>query len=217
MGKLEKEEITKTFFEDYQSLIESFEPFVKDAENPFFKSRYVKLPDILPVMKKMCHANNFILIQHPSVTNEGVSILTTKLIHKTGEMIVGKVQLVHKPEDPQKLGASITYMRRYSLTCMLGLEEVDDDGNFASDKDTKKNFPKEERTPSGNTKLTQEQELEHAKYGRLLCAECDQPIYPEKYVRGDKTGQYKTLVCRNWKHRGFKLKVESKPDKTPFK
>lgn len=125
-----------TFYEDYQSLIESFDQITKDADNPYFKSKYVPLNKILPLVKENCKANNFVFLQQPELVHEK-SCLITKFVHlPTEKTISGKIELVHKPEDPQKLGASITYMRRYMLSCMLGLEEVDDDGNFASDRKT---------------------------------------------------------------------------------
>ena len=121
------------FFKDWQSLIEDFETFTKSEDNPFFKSKYVPLKVILPIVKEKCHKHNFIFFQAPGFV-DGKSVLHTTIRHASGTEIVGSVELVHKPEDPQKLGASITYMRRYSLTCMFGLEEDDDDGNTASER-----------------------------------------------------------------------------------
>lgn len=122
-----------TFFHDWQNLIDDFERFSKSEDNPYFKSKYVPLKQILPVVKEKCKKHNFIWMQYPGMV-DGKPVLHTKIRHESGEEIEGTAELVHKPEDPQKLGASITYMRRYSLTCMLGLEEEDDDGNTASGK-----------------------------------------------------------------------------------
>jgi len=131
-----------TFFEDYQSLILSVGKLSKSAENPFFKSGYCLLKDVLAEVKRACFKNNFIFIQRPAirfneVPEEGVikNVLITELIHKSGEKVIGEIEIVSKdPTDPQKVGAGITYMRRYSLTTMFGIEEEDDDGNIASSK-----------------------------------------------------------------------------------
>ena len=132
---------TNTFFEDWTALTEDMEKLVKNADNPFFKSKYVPLKQILPMVKDKCKKHNFILIQHPDLS-QGFNFLTTIIEHVSGRLVEGKIQLVCKdPSDPQKLGGSITYMRRYSLTCMFGLEEEDDDGNFSSQPTKEKKFP----------------------------------------------------------------------------
>lgn len=129
-----------SFFEDYQTLINSFEALKKTEANPFFKSKYVPLKIILPIVKENCTKNNFIFMQTPSY-GDGKNLLRTELIHKSGHIIAGTIEIVAKDStDPQKVGAGLTYMRRYMLTCMFGLEEDDDDGNSASGKAT--------RTPS---------------------------------------------------------------------
>lgn len=129
---MEKEK--NNFFKDYQNLINSFDRLKKDASNPFFKSKYVQLKDILKIAKEKCTEHNFILIQYPLFDDTlGRNTLQTILQHKDGQKITGNIEIVAKdPTDPQKVGGGLTYMRRYSLTCMLGLEEEDDDGNQAS-------------------------------------------------------------------------------------
>jgi hypothetical protein len=120
------------FFKDWTALTADLEKLVKTEDNPFFKSKFVPLKQILPMLKDKCQKHNFIFIQSPRF-KDGKNLLYTSIIHKDGDIMYGEVELVSKdPNDPQKLGGAITYMRRYSLTCMFGLEEEDDDGNFAS-------------------------------------------------------------------------------------
>jgi hypothetical protein len=122
-----------TFFEDYTKLIDSFEALTKTEDNPFFKSKFVPLKVILPIVKKHCRENHFIFMQYPLVV-EGKNTLHTSIEHKSGRIITGSIEIVAKDAtDPQKIGGGLTYMRRYSLTCMFGLEEEDDDGNKASE------------------------------------------------------------------------------------
>lgn len=139
------EEKKDSFFKDYQTLINSFEALKKTEANPFFKSKYVPLKIILPIVKENCAKNNFIFMQTPTISDIGgklTNVLQTEIRHKSGEIIKGDIEIVAKDHtDPQKVGAGLTYMRRYMLTCMFGLEEDDDDGNSASGKITP-------RTPS---------------------------------------------------------------------
>ena len=151
MSEQKKEE--NTFFEDWTNLMDSIQKLKKDKENPFFKNNYVQLKDVLKEAKRVCKENNFILIQktetddielsskrkdHLFKTNKW-NVLVTEVIHKSGEKINSKITLpaVDK-ENPQKLASAITYMRRYSITNILGIEEVDDDGNEAAGNKDKK-------------------------------------------------------------------------------
>ncbi len=120
----------KEAIKDFQALCESMGKVKKTGVNPHFKNKYIELPALLEVVKEKTKEHNFLLLQFPKF--EIKPLLITQFIHSSGEVIEGSIELVHKPEDPQKLGGSITYMRRYMLTCMLGIEEEDDDGNNAS-------------------------------------------------------------------------------------
>ena len=42
----------------------------------------------------------------------------------------------------QKLGGAVTYLRRYTLSSLLGLQSEDDDGNAASNASVKSSAPK---------------------------------------------------------------------------
>jgi hypothetical protein len=121
------------FFKDYSGLMESVQIMTKTESNPFFGSKYVMLKDVLEEAKKVCRAHNFIFIQMPKMWANGTAVLETRLIHKSEKEMVCEMPLVRKDDnDPQKLGAALTYMRRYSLTSILGIQEADDDGNSAS-------------------------------------------------------------------------------------
>lgn len=140
VNKEVKKETTKkkenTLFQDMQNLYMSADRLTKDTEG--YNYKYVQLKDVLSEAKKLCIANNFIFIQTPKVREDGIAILETQLIHKSGEKIVAETLLPTKDNnDPQRYGAAITYMRRYSLTAILGLEEEDDDGNKASKEPAK--------------------------------------------------------------------------------
>ena len=74
-------------------------------------------------------------MQTPECRIDGKNVLITRIIHVSGNEIISSIELVSKDEkDPQKLGAAITYMRRYSIISILGLEAEDDDGNEAAGK-----------------------------------------------------------------------------------
>jgi len=123
-------------FDDLKKVQESIVKLQKGAKNPFFKSKYVELNQVLEVVKPVLHENNFVLLQLPQHKLEtGKNTLKTILLHSSGKTIESEIELVCADKnDPQKLGGAITYMRRYSIIAMLGLEQEDDDANFASNK-----------------------------------------------------------------------------------
>jgi hypothetical protein len=104
----------------------------KDSDNPFFKSKYAGLPTILEGIKEPLKESGLVFIQLPSGSN-----LTTILMHgESGEWIESTAELRPVKQDPQALGSAITYMRRYALGAILGLNiDEDDDGNAASGLD----------------------------------------------------------------------------------
>ncbi len=114
-------------------------PF-KGDENPHFKSKFAGLASCLKTIKPALQSNNFALQQIVKQLESGGSILQTNLIHITGKVVSdGGIPLVSKDaNDPQKLGGSITYARRYGMCALLGIVgDEDDDGNLASEPDTK--------------------------------------------------------------------------------
>lgn len=109
------------------------EKIKKGQTNPFYKSTYAGLPDILDAIDLPLAESGLIFSQHP----DGINGLTTILIHaETGEYFESTYTMpVTKPNDPQAVGSAITYARRYALGAILGLNtEEDDDGNKASQK-----------------------------------------------------------------------------------
>lgn len=119
------------------------------ADNPFFKSKYAPLNDVLNVVRPLLSKHGLSVIQSPGGDGQNISI-NTILIHESGEWIEFE-PLVLKAEKmtPQGAGSAVTYGRRYSLSAVLGISsEDDDDGNHAS-QNRKKNQPiKESITPN---------------------------------------------------------------------
>lgn len=110
-----------------------FSAVPKGSTNPFFKSKYAALPDVVlhagPVLAKHGLAvSQFIDGEHL----EG-DALVTYLIHKSGQYISHVMKLHLTKDDAQGQGSATTYARRYSYMSVLGLvADDDDDGNAAS-------------------------------------------------------------------------------------
>ena len=104
----------------------------KEADNPFFKSKYADLASITKMVQPILAKHGLAFTQTMEDVETGVGIRST-LIHKSGQYISGIVRMVPVKNDPQGIGSAITYARRYSLSAILGLAtEEDDDGAAAS-------------------------------------------------------------------------------------
>lgn len=102
----------------------------KDAKNPFFKSTYASLTNILDAINEPLIESGLAVSQFPT----GADGLTTILIHgESGEWISSTYEMRPVKDDPQGRGSCITYQRRYALASVLSLNiDEDDDGNKAS-------------------------------------------------------------------------------------
>lgn len=102
----------------------------KSSANPFFKSNYSSLAEVIETVKEPLNKNGLSFLQ---VVNKDV--VETVILHESGEFISGKTSIVvSKASDPQAMGSAITYAKRYGLQALLGVPSEDDDGNAASGK-----------------------------------------------------------------------------------
>ena len=106
----------------------------KTKTNPFFKSKYADLATVWDEVRAILTQNGFSVVQTTGVLPDGKATLITRLLHVSGESIVGEYPLNPTKNDPQQLGAAVTYARRYALQAILGVtvEDEDDDGNASS-------------------------------------------------------------------------------------
>lgn len=118
----------------------------KKSKNPFFKSAYADLSEVIDTVKEPLNANGITFLQ---IIDEGEhgAVVETTLLHESGEYISGRtpVFVVTKRDksgnielhDPQALGSGITYSKRYGLQAICGLPTEDDDGEKAMSRKPK--------------------------------------------------------------------------------
>ena len=103
-----------------------FKPIHKNKVNPHFKSKYATLDEILEAIAPALLANNLLLIQ-PTIAKDNSTVLKTILIHaESGEQLESELT-IPAITDPQKLGAAMTYYRRFSICSLLAIAPDDDD------------------------------------------------------------------------------------------
>ena len=98
----------------------------KDATNPFYKSKYFDINSLIGQLKPLLQKHNLVLLQ-PINNNQVRSVI----YDLDGGSVESSIELPNNL-DAQKLGSAITYFRRYTLTSLLALQAVDDDGNLAA-------------------------------------------------------------------------------------
>lgn len=102
----------------------------KDANNPFFKSRYADLNShlegLLPELNRVGLTISQVLA--------GSFLVTIIMDPESNQFLRSYYPILVQGKTPQEIGSQVTYARRYSLSAMFNMQAVDDDGNLASGK-----------------------------------------------------------------------------------
>lgn len=108
-------------------------PVVQKAkENPFFHSRYADLSTVVQTVTPIIAEHGLSVTQLPDYDGDR-DLLTTRLLHESGQWIEASMRLLPIKSDPQAQGSAITYARRYAYCAVLGIvADEDDDGQAAS-------------------------------------------------------------------------------------
>ncbi len=127
----------------------------KDKVNPFYRSKYADLASVIKVVAPVLAKHGLSVIQtidyldRPETRvittkdNKGnittterteyPTVLSTVLLHSSGEFISSQMFLPLETLDSQKQGSAVTYARRYAYSAIVGIAaDDDDDGNAAS-------------------------------------------------------------------------------------
>lgn len=108
----------------------------KDADNPFFKSKYADLNSCWEAAREPLTKNGLCVIQTTEIQGPELGVKTI-LLHTSGEWISSFLPLTEKP---QVTGSAISYNRRYGLSAIVGLYSEDDDAEKATDRATQKPY-----------------------------------------------------------------------------
>lgn len=105
------------------------EAISKDSTNPFFKSAYFDINQLIKHVEPLLQKNGLVLLQ--PIKN---GLVISEIHDVDSDAVISSELELPKLDDPQKLGSCITYYRRYTLQSLLALQAEDDDGNHASKK-----------------------------------------------------------------------------------
>ena len=160
---METSETKAELFKAFANFKKKLKQPLKDANNPFFKSKYVPLENVVQVVDEAMIDTGLSYTQGIADLEEGYLRVDTIVLHESGEYMVIKGSKV-KPvkNDPQSAGSATTYARRYSLSTAFGIaSDPDDDGNGASQQEKGKTQQKRQQEPKSQPKpeLTPEQKV----------------------------------------------------------
>lgn len=134
----------------------------KDADNPFFRSKYADLASIMKATQPVLTKHGLSVIQLPATTMDGRPALTTILMHVSGQSERSTVPLLLAKQDSQGLGAAITYMRRYAYAAALQIViDEDDDGNYGTTAPAKYQDSPAAQAGQGATQFQRDRIMQH--------------------------------------------------------
>ena len=102
-------------------------PAKKGASNPFFKSKYADLAEVIEASRQPLSENDLSIVQY---ADDG--FVVTQLMHSSGQWIRGRLRIQPKDNTPQGIGSALSYARRYSWQMLIGQASGDDDDGEAA-------------------------------------------------------------------------------------
>lgn len=106
---------------------------IKDKVNPFFKSSYADLGSVWDAARPVLSKYGLCIMQTTEINYEkNQIIMVTTLAHISGQWMKSFLPLNPAKNDSQGIGAAITYLRRYSLSAIVGVVCDDDDDGETS-------------------------------------------------------------------------------------
>ena len=119
----------------FKALCECKKDFVPLPKNKKgYGYSYTPLDSVIDMLNNVLPKHGINFVQFPSTMGDSYA-LTTRVFHISGEWmedtIIFNMTEISKANDTQKLGASITYFRRYALSAIFGIASDEDiDGNI---------------------------------------------------------------------------------------
>jgi hypothetical protein len=100
-------------------------PFPREGDRTF---RYASLSSGLEIIRKALGRHEIATVQTTAIDEAGLIRLTTVLAHSSGEWVSSDwpVCPVSETAAPHRMGAALTYARRYALFTLVGIAGEDD-------------------------------------------------------------------------------------------
>jgi hypothetical protein len=138
---------------EFQPIVKNKTAKVRTKAGDDYTFDYASLESVLDATRPALNRHGLSLSQ-PFYSEGSGYVLRTVLGHSSGaEMIVEL--FIAQPEGWQKLGSSLTYLKRYQVQCLLGVNSEDDDDGNQADGNQAKVEPRQQKpkpTPTPQVK-----------------------------------------------------------------
>ena len=106
-------------------------PIKKSMDNPFFSSKYFDINKLLEEIMPVLHECGLGIMQPLTTTEDGRAAIETILYDDEGNYL-SRITPLPAYSKAHEMGSCVTYLRRYSIQSLIGLQAEDDDGNLAT-------------------------------------------------------------------------------------
>ena len=120
---------TKNIYQKLAAAKSEIGAISKDSTNPFFKSKYFDINNLLAHVEPILLKNGLLCLQ-PIIDG---SVVTKIVDVDCVDFIESSIAMTDE-RDPQKMGSQISYFRRYTLSSLLAIQAEDDDAQSAKPK-----------------------------------------------------------------------------------
>lgn len=131
----------------------------KSSDNPFFKSKYANLESHLDLIEPLLEKHGLMMLQPLSALGSSTSVRTIIVHVDSGETLESSMSIPETLTDAQKIGAAVTYFRRFLINSTFAMKSEDDDGNTATGKEVKTTTT----APSNNSGFRKSKSVESPK------------------------------------------------------
>ena len=99
----------------------------KGGKNDHLKNKYATLTSIWDACREQLSTNSIAVVQAPSTGDDGSVVVTTRVVHSSGQWLESSMACRPAKFDAQSMGSVTTYLKKYMLAAMVGVAPDDDD------------------------------------------------------------------------------------------
>lgn len=110
-------------------------PIGSNKTNPWFDSPYVDIFEIGRIIYPVLGKHGLAISQQPRITDDGATILYTRLCHASGQWTENRLRVIPPKNDIDSFRSTFNALRSTAILSILGIgiqnDPLDDDGDIA--------------------------------------------------------------------------------------